>query len=67
MISGNWDLKLLLALNSLVGSNGLYIWDLANNALVRGFPIFFAWSRYGFPAIAENGVAGCWPGCLQSV
>src|SRR5262245_26579781 len=41
MIGGNWDLELLLALNSLVGSKGLYIWGLADNALLRGFPIFF--------------------------
>ena len=42
MISGNWDRELLLTLNSFVGSDSRYLWQLANNALFRGFPIFFS-------------------------
>ena len=40
-ISGNWDRELLLALNSLVGGDGLYV-ELANNAAFTRSPIFFA-------------------------
>jgi membrane-associated phospholipid phosphatase len=40
-LSSNLDRDLLLALNSLAGSDTLYIWTLATNELVRGFPIFF--------------------------
>jgi undecaprenyl-diphosphatase len=42
MLSGNLDQQLLLALNSLAGSDTYPIWKLANNALFRGFPIFFS-------------------------
>jgi membrane-associated phospholipid phosphatase len=43
MISSNWDRELLLTLNSFVGHEGPhYVWEFANNALLRGFPIFFA-------------------------
>lgn len=46
MIGSDLDLKLLLTLNSLLGSDDLrsiHLWDLsANNPLIRGFPIFFA-------------------------
>jgi membrane-associated phospholipid phosphatase len=41
MLSGNLDRDLLLILNSLAGSDTLYIWELANNALFRGAPVFF--------------------------
>jgi membrane-associated phospholipid phosphatase len=40
-MSGNLDQELLLALNSLAGSD-MYVWKLTNNPLLRGFPIFFA-------------------------
>ena len=43
MISGNWDRELLLTLNSLVGSDGLYLlWVLVNDELFTRSPIFFA-------------------------
>jgi membrane-associated phospholipid phosphatase len=42
MISGNWDRELLLTLNSFVGSDSRSLWQLANNQLFRGFPIFFS-------------------------
>jgi membrane-associated phospholipid phosphatase len=45
MISGNTDTELLLTLNSLVGNNALFdkiLSGLANNPLIRGFPIFFS-------------------------
>jgi membrane-associated phospholipid phosphatase len=42
MISGNWDRELLLTLNSLAGSDTLYMWQLSNNPLFRGFPLFFS-------------------------
>jgi undecaprenyl-diphosphatase len=42
MLSGNLDQQLLLTLNSLAGSDTYPIWKLANNALFRGFPIFFS-------------------------
>jgi len=41
MLSGNLDRDLLLALNSLAGSDTRYIWSLGNNDLFRGFPVFF--------------------------
>jgi membrane-associated phospholipid phosphatase len=41
MLSGNLDRDLLLSLNSLAGSERLYIWTLSNNNLFRGFPVFF--------------------------
>jgi len=40
-MSGNLDQGLLLALNSVAEGN-MIVWKLANNALFRGFPIFFA-------------------------
>jgi membrane-associated phospholipid phosphatase len=39
-LGGIWDRDLLLWLNSFTGR--LYIWELANNTLFRGFPIFFS-------------------------
>jgi membrane-associated phospholipid phosphatase len=42
MLSGDWDREVLLTLNSLAGSDTLYVWDLANDSLFRGAPIFFA-------------------------
>jgi membrane-associated phospholipid phosphatase len=45
MISSNTDTELLLAFNSLLGSNDLdnkRLWDFGNNSLFRGFPIFFS-------------------------
>jgi membrane-associated phospholipid phosphatase len=43
MITGDWDRELLLALNSLVASDGPhYVWGLATNTLLRGSLIFFA-------------------------
>jgi membrane-associated phospholipid phosphatase len=43
MLSSNWDRELLLTLNSFVGHEGPHhVWEFANNALLRGFPIFFA-------------------------
>jgi membrane-associated phospholipid phosphatase len=41
MLSGDLDRDLLLAFNSLAGSDTRYIWSLANNDLFRGFPVFF--------------------------
>jgi undecaprenyl-diphosphatase len=41
MIDGSWDRELLIALNRLVGADRRYFWELANNPLVRGFPVFF--------------------------
>jgi undecaprenyl-diphosphatase len=43
MLDGNWDRELLVTLNSLVGSDKPhYVWQFANNPLLRGAPIFFA-------------------------
>jgi membrane-associated phospholipid phosphatase len=43
MISADTDVELLLTLNSLVGSHvDKHLWDLCNNPLLRGFPIFFS-------------------------
>jgi len=41
------DQQLLLTLNSLVGSD-VTIWKIANNALFRGFPIFFSFVALWF-------------------
>src|SRR3954466_9642176 len=40
--SGVWDRDLLLRLNSFAATASLYVWELANNSLFRGFPIFFS-------------------------
>ncbi|MCK1540696.1 phosphatase PAP2 family protein [Bradyrhizobium sp. 179] len=37
----SWDRDLLLWLNSLSASHE-YVWELANNSLFRGFPVFFS-------------------------
>ena len=43
MIIGNWDRELMLSLNSLVGSDGLYpLLVLVNDPLFTRSPIFFA-------------------------
>ncbi|WP_245474115.1 phosphatase PAP2 family protein [Bradyrhizobium zhanjiangense] len=41
-VSGAWDRDLLLRLNSFAATDSLYVWELANNSLFRGFPIFFS-------------------------
>lgn len=42
MIGGDLDRELLLALNSLVEQGGRHpVWGLAQNPLLRGFPVFF--------------------------
>jgi membrane-associated phospholipid phosphatase len=41
MFDGNFNQELLLLLNSYAGAN-INIWNVATNALLRGFPIFFA-------------------------
>src|SRR5579864_6595616 len=40
-VGSSWDRDLLLWLNSFAASHW-YVWELSNNALFRGFPIFFA-------------------------
>ncbi|MBR0824859.1 phosphatase PAP2 family protein [Bradyrhizobium manausense] len=40
-IGGIWDRDLLLWLNSFAASHQ-YVWQLANNSLFRGFPVFFS-------------------------
>jgi undecaprenyl-diphosphatase len=40
-VGSSWDRDLLLWLNSFAASR-LYVWELANNSLFRGFPIFFS-------------------------
>ena len=40
-VGSSWDRDLLLWLNSFAASHG-YEWELANNSLFRGFPIFFS-------------------------
>ncbi|WP_081492508.1 MULTISPECIES: phosphatase PAP2 family protein [Bradyrhizobium] len=40
--SGIWDRDLLLRLNSLAATDSLHIWELDNNSLLRGSPIFFS-------------------------
>ena len=37
----SWDRDLLLWLNSFAASHR-YVWELANNSLFRGFPVFFS-------------------------
>ncbi|RXH41006.1 PA-phosphatase [Bradyrhizobium zhanjiangense] len=41
-MNGIWDQELLRSLNSFGGSESRYLWELVNNELVRGFPLFFA-------------------------
>jgi hypothetical protein len=41
MMNG-WDEELLRSLNSFGGSESRYLWELGNNQLFRGFPVFFA-------------------------
>src|SRR5690348_4499535 len=41
MVGSNWDQALLLKLNTIAGGHA-YIYDFADNALFRGFPIFFS-------------------------
>jgi membrane-associated phospholipid phosphatase len=40
-VGSGWDRDLLLWLNSFAASH-LYVWELANNSLFRGFPVFFS-------------------------
>jgi len=43
MTGANTDIELLLTLNSLVGSKvDKHLWDVCNNPLLRGFPVFFS-------------------------
>jgi membrane-associated phospholipid phosphatase len=41
------DKQILLTLNSFAGGN-THVWELANNSLFRGFPLFFALSALWF-------------------
>jgi undecaprenyl-diphosphatase len=40
-VGSSWDRDLLLWLNSFAASHR-YVWELANNSLFRGFPVFFS-------------------------
>ena len=40
-VGSRWDRDLLLWLNSFAASHR-YVWELANNALFKGFPVFFS-------------------------
>jgi membrane-associated phospholipid phosphatase len=40
-VGSGWDRDLLLWLNSFAASHR-YVWELANNALFKGFPVFFS-------------------------
>jgi undecaprenyl-diphosphatase len=40
-VGGIWDRDLLVLLNSFAASHR-YVWELTNNSLLRGFPVFFS-------------------------
>jgi undecaprenyl-diphosphatase len=40
-VGSSWDRDLLVWLNSFA-ANHTYVWELANNSLFRGFPVFFS-------------------------
>lgn len=71
MMSGNWDRELLRALNSFVGSDALYLWQLANNQLFRGFPLFFSlvalWFSGDCNIRRSRMLAGLFATCLATV
>jgi membrane-associated phospholipid phosphatase len=71
MLNGNLDRDLLLALNSLAGSDTLYIWRLGNNDLFRGFPVFFPLVALWFSGDCEKRrsrmLAGLLAVCLTTV
>jgi membrane-associated phospholipid phosphatase len=46
-VGDSWDRDLLLWLNSFAASHR-YVWELANNALFRGFPVFFSLAALWF-------------------
>src|ERR1700730_18782832 len=71
MQAGNWDVQLLLALNSTVGSGDRSLWLLSNNSIVRGFPIFFPlvalWFSVDCTKRRARMLAGLFGGCLATV
>ena len=71
MLSGNLDRDLLLALNSLAGSDTRYIWSLGNNDLFRGFPVFFTLIALWFSSDCKKRrsrmLAGLFVVCLTTV
>jgi membrane-associated phospholipid phosphatase len=71
MLSGNLDRDLLLTLNSLAGSDTLYVWRLGNNDLFRGFPVFFPLIALWFSGDCKKRrsrmVAGLLAVCLTTV
>ena len=46
-VGGNWDRDLLLWLNSFAPGRW-YVYELANNPLFRGFPVFFSLGAFWF-------------------
>ena len=72
MISGDWDRELLLTLSSLVRADGPHpVWGMANNALLRGFAIFFPlvalWFSGDFIKRRSRMLAGLLAACLATV
>ena len=56
-LADNWDLRWLLALNSVLAAHPLLArvaGSLGNNALVRGLPIFYFLFKYWFQAAAPK-------------
>jgi hypothetical protein len=66
-VGSSWDRDLLVWLNSFAANHAYYAWELADNSLFRGFPIFFSLIACGSPTTAENDAAECWPGSLRPV
>lgn len=72
MISGDWDRELLLTLSSLVRADGPHpVWGMANNALLRGFAIFFPLVALWFSGNSikrrSRMLAGLLAACLATV
>ena len=66
-VGSSWDRDLLLWLNSFAASHW-YVWELSNNALFRGFPIFFSlvalWSGDGSKERRSRMLAGFLATCV---
>ena len=64
------DKEILLALNSFGGGNK-DLWELANNSLFRGFPIFFSlpalWFSGGYQERRGRMLAGLLAVCLATI